>query len=196
MTSSSRLVELAREINDHIPENILKKEMARPLSNVDLEEMMENKAKIVLYSQLRKYHNITDLLHPFNCTFILYEQRPGYGHWCVLIKHKDWIEFFDPYAYFIDDQLQWTSPEERVKLKMNYPYLTKLLLTAPKHYSIIYNEHPFQKFGKGISTCGRHCVLRGTFKNLTLEEYVKMFGKDLSKMDKTVTLLTIPDEQQ
>ncbi len=166
-------------------------EQARPLSNDEVMALVKNKAKVVLYEDLIDYESIEDLLHPYGAVFLLYQQAPTFGHWVALIKRKDEIEFFDPLAYFIDAQLAWTKPKMRAQLNMDYPYLTRLLLDAPRKYALIYNEHKFQKNKPGTATCGRWAATRIAMKDYSLTEFVEMFDLKKGLNDELVTALTM-----
>lgn len=160
----------------------LKEHKAHPLSDAEVVHLVKGKAKVVTYDQLHRYKTIDELLSPHGAVFLLYQQKPNYGHWVALFKRENnrgnvEIEHFDAYGVFPDDELFWTSKEERKKLKMDFPYLTKLLYEAPRNYDIIYNEFPFQKKGNGINTCGRHAVMRLQHKDKSLNEYVSHFKK-------------------
>ena len=168
----------------------MEKEIAKSLDENEIMQLVDNKAKVVLYSDLYKYSNLRDLLAPHGAVFLLYQQRPEYGHWTVLFKQsKDTIEFFDPYGVFPDDELQWTDSGMRNELNMNYPYLTALLYRAPVNYTITYNDHKFQTQGKGINTCGRWCAMRLALRDQSLKEFIKLNEND-SQKDKTITILT------
>ena len=168
----------------------LKREKAKPLDENEMLELVDHKARIVLYSDLHRYNDLADLLKPHGAIFLLYQQQPNYGHWTVLFRRGSEIEFFDPYSYMPDDQLKWTKPEMRKKLNMDYPYLTKLLYDAPSMYSISYNEHKFQKHGDGINTCGRWCAARLAARNLTLKEFVEKFDMKSKTNDNIITEVT------
>jgi len=167
-------------------------EQKRALDNEEVLQLVKEKAKVVLYENLINYKDIQELLHPHGAVFLLYQIKPSFGHWVAIIKRgNNEIEFFDPLGYMIDEQLLWTKPASlRRQLNMNYPYLTKLLFEAPRNYSIIYNEHKFQKNKKGINTCGAWSALRIAYKHLSLEEFIKDFNiKDESGInDQLVTL--------
>ena len=177
----------------------LKKHKSHALTDEEVVDLVKGKAKVVPYDQLHRFKNIDELLKPHNAVFILYQQQKNFGHWVALFKRKSRkgnveINYFDPYGNKIDEPLLWTSKAKREELNMNYPYLTELLLDAPRGYDINYNEHKFQKQGEGINTCGRHGVLRLQNKDLTLNQYVKMFeevlGKGGIKSQKTDDLVT------
>ena len=167
--------------------NIIERYENIGLSNKDLLELVEGKANIVVYGDIFKYKTIDELLYPYDCCFLLYESKPKWGHWCVIFKRTpENIEFFDPYGTFIDDELDLIDENFRKKSNQTYPYLTYLLYQ--NQYQIEYNQYKFQSKGKNIKTCGRWCVCRLWYRNLTLEQFKKLFKNKYG--DKNVTYLT------
>lgn len=158
----------------------LKKAKGYSLTDSDVVKLVDGKAKVVLYEDMKDYDTIDELLKPHGAVFILYQQQPNSGHWVALFKREDKhgnaeIEHFDSYGVFPDDELFFTEKRMRKRLHHDKPYLTELLYKAPRNYDLIYNEHPFQKYGKGINTCGRWAVHRLQHRDLSLKDYVKMF---------------------
>lgn len=164
------------------------------LSNYDIFDLLNKKIRILTYPELIKYKNINDVLYPNGCFILLYMAKPNYGHWCCVIKHHDNIEFFNPYGDGLpDDELSNIPAHFRKISNQSYPHLTWLLYNSGQ--PIEYNDNKFQKHGSGIATCGRHCVVRVSMKNLNLNEYAKFMKKikrDLDiDYDDIVTLLTM-----
>lgn len=182
--------------------------MDYPLSNIDISAYLKG-AKIVPYSNIRKYPDINTLLEPYGCIVILYRAPSGVGHWCCLIKNKHGYEFFDPYGVLLDEQLEYTGDMKgqmaelfKQDVNQDHRYLTMLL--AKTNLPVSYNHHKFQTFKRpdGIipSTCGRHCILRILNKDLSLSEYKDQFddtvnnvkigaGDDKYNYDNAVTCL-------
>ena len=145
-----------------------------PLSDIDITDQI--KTNIVTYHDLPKYDNIDELLINDTC-FLLYEFKRNYGHWCLISKHDNNIEFFDPYGKLPDYTLQLVNPNIKKELNEDYKYLTNLLLKT--HYQTSYNPYDFQHLNKNIKTCGRWCILRAKTKDLPIQEFCKLFyGKD------------------
>ena len=161
------------------------------LSNVEVMNLIGNKANIIQYPELRFYENIDDILEPYGACIILFLTRENYGHWtCVFKVDENTIEYFDPYGLFIDEALDFKMNEYfRYKNHQNFAHLTWLLLNS--RYEITYNEHKFQQKKKGISTCGRHTAMRLILRELSLEEYKDFIYSFNLNPDKLVTLLTI-----
>lgn len=158
------------------------------LSNFDVLKLVNGKANLLLYNQLHQYNNIDDVLGHNTACFILYESKKNFGHWCCLFKLDDnTLEFFDPYGYFVDDELDFIPENFRKISNQDYPHLSYLLYKSP--YSLSYNEFNFQKLAKNVNTCGRWCSLRLILRNYSLKEFQKKFHK--INGDELVTLLTL-----
>ena len=146
------------------------------------------KSKVILYKDLFNYGNLTNLFKDANIVFILYEWANKIGHWVLLIKTGNYIEFFDSYSYEADNQFEFIPPQFHYK-----PILTKLLANSNPKFSLNYNNYKFQKSGD-VATCGRHCLVRAWFKNMNIDDYKGMLdyikentGYDY---DTIVTILT------
>lgn len=109
------------------------------------------------------------------CAFVLYESEVGRGHWTLLFydEQNDEYVFFDPYGYFIDDQLNWSkysySTTDKKKL------IDFLMNTDDDEFEI--NDVQFQKKESNIQTCGKWCCVRyWAYKNgITTKEYENYF---------------------
>lgn len=172
----------------------LKKELDRhrdiSLSDEDVLKLVENKAKVVSYRDLKDYESLDELLAPYGAIFLLYEAQPNYGHWCALFKRDDkTVEFFDPYGGFIDTQLEYIPDHFRKISNQDYPHLTALLYHSP--YDLTYSEKKFQKYGDDIKTCGRWTALRIVFRDFPLKEFARLFQGTNS--DYLATFLTLFD---
>ena len=150
-----------------------------PLSDKDVVELVDKKAKVVLYEDLHKYDNINQVFGNYDAIFLMYQQSPTWGHWtCLLKRNKEkQYEFFDPLGVSIDEQLLWTEPEMRKQLNEDYPYLTKLLSETPDTWEIIENKTKFQKDAKDVNSCGRWCAARIVTRKYPLEAFRKYFDK-------------------
>lgn len=165
---------------------ILDKYKDIPLSDADVRRLVGDKANVITYSQLRGYNTIDQVLGPYKCCFLLYEWRKGYGHWTLLTRHKNLIEFFNPYGGKPDDELDNVNPELREELGEDHPYLCDLLRKC--NYDLSYNEFQFQKLDQGVKSCGRWTVIRALLKDMDLYDFQKLFY-DLYA-DDIVTVIT------
>lgn len=99
------------------------------------------------------------------------------GHWVGLIKRKNEIEYFDPYGFGIEKDIQLSQSE---------PYL----LNICKGYKIHSNHHPLQKLKKDINTCGRWVIVRIRLSELSINEFEEIIKEPHQVSDITITLLT------
>ena len=164
------------------------------LSSSDIMEKMNNQCKIIQYGDLVNYKTIDEVFGPYNFVFLLYCLKPNSGHWCVLFRlpNND-IEFFDSYGSDdVDSELSFIPMEYRIHSNQLHKTLSKLLQDSP--YRIHYNDHQMQEFKKGISTCGRHCLVRCFNSDKTIDEYYKAIKYNAKKqkisMDELVKNLT------
>ena len=170
-------------LNNNIDENEVDKIEVKPMTDADIKHYFP-KSKILTNEEIGNYNSIDELL-PNNTdwVFILYQQSPNYGHWCLLTKKNNMLNYFDSYGGNIDDPLNWISKEKRNKLNEE-PYLTELINNS--NYDCEYNGVDFQSENSKISTCGRHCCLRlKTLLNndLDMDEYIDLM-KGMKKRTK------------
>ncbi len=164
------------------------------LSDKHIFNILGGKNNLVLYPDLIKYSSIDEVLGPNGMCVLLFEAKKNYGHWCCLWKlDENTVSFFNSYGGFPDDSLKFI-PEHFAEISnQNYPYLSILLDKSP--YELTYNERQYQKKGKGINTCGRHCSVRLICRHMDDDQYnefIKFFTKRYSiNPDELVTLLTM-----
>lgn len=175
-------------------DRILEKYEDIALSNYDIMEKINKKAKIVLYPDLYKYKTIDEVLGKYGATVLLFELKPKYGHWvCIFKTNENTIEFFNPYGGYPDDSLLKINEKFRKESNQELPILSLLLLNS--HYNLTYNEFQFQEKNYNIKTCGRHCIVRLLLRNMDLYEYynfLNILRNELNiSFDEIVTLLTL-----
>tara|TARA_R110000787_G_scaffold48261_2_gene116445 strand:- start:1706 stop:2038 length:333 start_codon:yes stop_codon:yes gene_type:complete len=105
-------------------------------------------------------------------------------------EHNNTIFFFDSYGLVPDNELKFLIPIDLKKeLNSNHRYLTELLYNSGK--KVEYNQYKLQKKNGDITTCGKWCVNRLRFPEISVEEYHNIF-KEASKYiqnDKLICLL-------
>lgn len=165
------------------------------VTNNEISHMLNGRVRILTNSELNRYHTIDDALGKYGAIAYLYLVDDNYGHWTAIFKRKnkkgeDVLEFFDPYSIIPDGELDFIGNGIRKRTNTIFPKLSELLYNSP--YKIEYNDHKFQKFGHHISTCGRWVIARLLFRDLTLEEFYKLFRptEDVDS-DKLVTAFTM-----
>jgi hypothetical protein len=130
-----------------------------PMDDTDIRAYYPN-AKIIRYSDLAKYKSITQVLpKDKSFAFILYQHAPNNGHWTLIMRYGDTIEFFCSYGSQIDAPLKWTNPRDRQMLGEAVPYLTNLLKNQHE-FKVIHNPVQYQSKGSNKATCGAHDVMR------------------------------------
>jgi len=141
-------------------------------------------AKILTYNELSKYNTIEELLKKdLDYVILLYRQKTTYGHWVLLSRYDNTIEFFSSYGDYIDEPLKWNDLGRNIGLGQAKPYLSILLSNAirKKSFNVIYNSFDFQNNRNlDIATCGRWVVLRIhtilLFK-LSLSKFIQMIKR-------------------
>lgn len=166
-----------------------------PLSTNDVGDLLDRKARMVMYSDLHLFDNISQVFRGTDAVLLFINQTDSWGHWIVLLKRPNEIEVFDSYGTPIDGQLKWTTPENRKKFHMEKPELTRLLLTAPKKTEIINNTKAFQKKTKSNNTCGRFASIRILLRKYPLADFTELFKEKLKgtgmNNDDLATVLTL-----
>lgn len=151
------------------PQDALESKKDNPVVEEIIEEPMDDgdirtyfpNAKIMRYSSLAKLSDIEELLpKDKSYAFLLYEDSPGSGHWVVVMRYGNTIEFFCSYGSKIDGPLRWYNPKDNVMLGQSKPYLSLLLKKADKKFNAIHNSVPFQSSKHGVATCGAWDVMR------------------------------------
>lgn len=145
------------------------------LSDTQLRDLLRDRVNIVLYQDLHKMRTLDEVMGPHGAAIILFATKPDYGHWCLLFRgagrDQGLVEFFDPYGGYPDDCLQYIGGQFAHKTRQDEPYLSRLMIESP--YRLSYNQYPFQKHGRGIRTCGRHCAARLILRDLGLDDYMQ-----------------------
>jgi hypothetical protein len=160
-----------------------------PLSDGDINRLLSPDPKILIYSDLENMGSINEIFDPMGRCMLLYPVSSEYsGHWVCLIKHKDRLEFFDPYGKAPDTELKWIGKAKRREFNVEEPTLTRLLKESGEKVS--YNSHDFQEDEQSVNTCGRHCVVRLMFKDMSLDEYRKMIKESGLSPDEFVSGIT------
>jgi hypothetical protein len=150
----------------------------KPISDADILKVINT--RILKYSNLAKFKKLDDIFIDNSCVILIENPNGHIGHWVCVVKRGNgrnaMISYFDSYG---------RQPDPKKYLDGGYPYLSKLLYESP--YALEYNEHNFQ--ASGMSTCGRHVIVRIIMKDKPLENYHK-FMKLFKDDDAIVTAIT------
>lgn len=157
----------------------------RSLTGDELLQIVDHKANLIRYQDIKTFTSIEDLFKNYDACVILYQlESESVGHWVLIFKvTSKTLEVFDPTGIFIDDELKYVK-DTVLKYKTNQDerYLTNLLLKSD--YTLSYNEHHIQ--ADGTNTCGWHVALRLLNKNLKLQAYYTKFFKGIKDKDRKV----------
>jgi hypothetical protein len=181
--------DMANEVeNNEISEEDDDRIKMEPLDDSQLRQLCGDDMKIVLNGDLHKYNDILELLPKDVDAFILLYGPSDDGHWCLVSRQGDILEYFNSYGGHyggIDMCCEWYNKMPEHELKGGgTPYLSQLLEKDKDKYEILYNQYPFQDMKhRNISTCGRWCTLRwkAIQDGIGLGEFIKII-KDVAKM--------------
>lgn len=137
--------------------------MELSLSDSDIGKFIPN---IILYEELYKKtpQQILNML-PLAILYQPHKENPNIGHWTLLHKVNNTIEFFDPYGFKPDGEFKVMSYKQPHYIAQ---LLLKLMQTGAK---ISYSPYNFQDRTPGINTCGRHIIVRNMFSNYDIDKY-------------------------
>jgi hypothetical protein len=163
--------------------------IAYSLSDTDINKILHPRTNIFTYPDLDMMNTIDEAFDTEGRCMMLYPTTSETsGHWVCMIKRPKEIEFFDPYGKVPDSELKWISSEKRREFNMEQPTLTRLFKESGER--IVYNSHDFQKDKMDVNTCGRHCVVRLYYKDMSLADYIKIIKSSGLSPDEFVAGLT------
>lgn len=144
-------------------------------------------ARIMTNSELSQFRDIDELFPQDNGHIFLLYGPVNEGHWVLVSKYNNMIEFFNSYSGPVDGCVKYYKdiPQTRIGGGAT-PYLTRILQNCP--YKIIYNGFDFQdNKDLAVSTCGRWCCLR----HQTIQDGMglKQFIETIKAVKKKTSLL-------
>jgi len=144
--------------NRNIPDKKLEKIELEPMGDDDINYYYPS-ARTLTYPELQKYKTIETLLpNDKSYIFLLFLQTANSGHWTLLSRHNNRIEFFCSYGSKPQQILNWTT-DINAELGQSVPYLQQLFNDTKMR--VVYNPYDYQsKKNTDISTCGRHDCFR------------------------------------
>jgi len=150
----------------------------------------------ILYSELRKYGNLSELLGQHNYAVILYQTSSRTsGHFVSISYDNDTntIRFVDSYGIPVDSEQQYAAFDK--------PLPKYLSILVDKHMrnnpstKFEFNQHDYQRKSSKITTCGRYASLFSLFYKVPLIKIHQMFRDNnsafLSDADNVATILTL-----
>jgi len=165
------------------------------LGEDDLKTIAGDEYPIVTYRDIPKARSIDQILGKAKGCFILLEEQPNVGHWVVLFKNGNTIEYNDSYGVAPDGEISYFNLGPKLNQEFGYVLnangdypLTALLKKSG--CKIIYNKVKLQKDSKNANTCGRFSAFRLCMRDMPLDEYNRRMAKCKYPPDEMVTLLT------
>ena len=143
------------------------------LSGTQVLDLLDNKCNLVQYSDLHNIKSIDELLGPHKKCVLLYQTSANYGHYCCVWEYNDTIFFFDSYGSKPDSQLNFVPKDLKQELNSNHNYLIRLMYDSGKN--VEYNQYQFQSREPNVATCGRWCVERLRFPDISINDYHDIF---------------------
>tara|TARA_R110000782_G_scaffold16495_1_gene47177 strand:- start:385 stop:1356 length:972 start_codon:yes stop_codon:yes gene_type:complete len=159
--------------------------MEYSLSGNDILENVD--CNLIKLSEIKNYNSIDALLKNNRCV-ILFENRMNVGHWTCMYKRGNTIFFFDSYGNDMKGVYDFVPKNINQSLQQNFKDLVKLLYNSP--YKVEYNDYELQKDADGINTCGRWCIIRMEYPQLSLDQFNKLFKNKALSPDEIIVKLT------
>jgi hypothetical protein len=163
--------------------NELKRQITEEITDTDLTRYFGKKdfKNVIKYSELANYNSIQQLL-PRNKSWkiILIENKFNSGHWTLLLRDKDTIEWYNSYGSFPSKELDFIHHLQNSFLNQDVKHLNILLTQALPKFKIIYNKRQLQKLEQGVNTCGKWVI----FRIMMLEKYNLNLSQFLNLIDK------------
>lgn len=151
----------------------MNEDISKSLSGTEVLDLLNNKCNLVLYSDLHNIKSIQELLGEYKKCVLLYHTSANYGHYCCVYENNNTIFFFDSYGSIPDTQLNFLPRDLKQELNSNHNYLIRLMYNSGK--PVEYNQFQFQRREPHITTCGRWCVNRLRFPEISINDYHDIF---------------------
>ncbi len=167
-------------------------------SDSDIKRLLDDKVRIIKYSDLSDFKNMDEVFGGCEYVCILYMTKQNFGHWTCILKNpggiRDTYEVFDPYGIFPDDELNYIDDNFREESNQNRQHLSYLIkdeLESKKVKEVFYNKYQLQENMNDINTCGRWCGMRCFLNKINIKEFIMLFINQKLKPDMIVTYMTI-----
>jgi len=165
--------------------------MNKSLTNEELDRYLGGNHDIVLYSQLKNYNSIDDLLPETNTyKVILIEEKKNNGHWVCCCRLKDGYYYFNSYGNKYDSDLFVIPKMTRIILGESIQEFKRLL----NGKLMDWNKIKYQ--GSNSTTCGRYVVvfimyvIKLGFTPKDVEELFKHKREEYGSYDEMILAMT------
>lgn len=166
----------------------MQKDLNTALSGTQVQLIAGYPYPVLKYSETLKYKTLDSLLSHNGGVIILYEFERNMGHFCCMFMHDaNTASWFDPFAYPVDDELDYIVPKNvRRQFGETQRHLSKLMYESP--YKLTFSDSILQS--DDTSVCGRYCGYRLRLKHLSDEEFDRIFSSKRYHPDVTIVMLT------
>jgi hypothetical protein len=156
------------------------------LTGDEVLKLFGSKLNFMLYEKLYSCNSLADILEGKDGTVILYQYEKFEGHYVLLMKRNDnEYEYFDPLGYEVDYALAYFRYDKS-------PQLSDLIRRHQNNGgTVTINKQKFERDAERINTCGKHVIVRYSFKEMNLSEYTHFIKSSRIKSDRLVTMLTL-----
>lgn len=145
----------------------------------------------VLYSDLKNYSSVKELLGSFHFVILLYQTSAvNTGHFvCLRESDEGILSFVDSYGFKFDaEQNLGATYDQRFP-----PYLTQLIEKDGRVCE--WNKYDYQRKSGAVATCGRYSSVFAMWRNLSFEEIKGIFTRNtdpwLNQPDNLVVAMTL-----
>ena len=168
--------------------------LATQISDVDIKRWLgDNDDMILRYCQLANYNTIEEIV-PYDGSFkfILTEDKANQGHWCVLLRYNNLIEWFDATGCRPDAELSFIPRSIKICLGED-KHLLSSLLKRTTWLKVIWNKMKLQKVQAGINTCGKWCISRVIFMKMgySLKQFQDLIQTEVDETGKPSDALIV-----
>lgn len=168
-------------------DEVISEAVEEELSGNEVMELFANdRLGFLLYERLYNFNSLPEVLEGKDAAIILYQYTKFEGHYIILLKHDDnTYELFDPLGYEPDYELKFLPYDKD-------PQLSTLIKRYENNGGkVIINRTKFERDAERVNTCGRHCVVRYAFKEMSLSQYTEFIRSSRIKTDKLITIMTL-----
>lgn len=151
-----------------------------PLSNEDIQHVLNPDTRIWTYPQLANLRHIDELFDSLGRCILLYGvASASSGHWVAMLKRGNTVEYFDPYGLAPEAPRSWVSRQQEHEMGQSTPFLTNLLRSSG--YKVTYNTFPYQSSKASVATCGRWAVTRLILKDIDARRFYDAVMRESKK---------------
>jgi len=136
---------------------------------------------VVMYDDIINTDDLSSLFSANDCFVIFYPQVQSddttMGHYTCVCKNNETktLSYYDSLAYK-PDEFKKFSPQKSELYREEHNSLVALFLQKLQDYTIDYNTYQHQSRKSNVATCGRHCVFRCLFPELSNAQYNRLLS--------------------